>query len=154
MKDIHRLTLEEKVGQLFWIGFQGPSPDTSARALIEMIRPGGYILSQRNIESFDQLHELTVDLVNGFGIPSLIAIGQEGGTSDRLKQLFAPLPSVHKAAAEGTASLRALSRIIASQLEASGFNTSLSPVLDLNSPGSVMRDRTLSSNAGEVTNLG
>ena len=154
MKDIHRLTLEEKIGQLFWIGFQGPAPDTNAGALIEMIRPGGFILSQRNIESFEQLHGLTGELANGFGIPALITIAQEGGTSDRLKQLFAPLPSVRKAAAESTSSLRALSRIIAAQLEASGFNTSLSPVLDLNSPGSVLRDRTLSSNAGEVTNLG
>ena len=59
MKDIDRLTLEEKIGQLFWLGFQGPAPDAGARAFLETIRPGGFVLSQRNIESFDQLCALT-----------------------------------------------------------------------------------------------
>jgi beta-N-acetylhexosaminidase len=154
MKEFYRLTLEEKVGQLFWLGFQGPSPDANARAVMDMIRPGGFILSQRNIESFDQLCGLTADLESGNGVPALVGIGQEGGAADRLKQLFAPLPSVREVAAEGTASLRMLARIIASELEVSGFNTALTPVLDLHTPASVMRDRTLSSNSGEVTNLG
>ena len=154
MKEFHRLTLEEKIGQLFWLGFHGPSPDASARAVIDTVHPGGFILSQRNIESFDQLTSLTGRLAGGNGIPALVGIGQEGGAADRLKQLFAPIPSVREMAVEGMASLRTLARIIASELEVSGFNTGLSPVLDLHSPDSVMRDRSLSSNPGEVTNLG
>jgi beta-N-acetylhexosaminidase len=154
MKEIHRLTLEERVGQLFWLGFQGPSPDANARGIIDVVHPGGFLLSQRNIESFDQVCNLTQSLANGNGVPALVGIAQEGGAADRLKQLFAPLPSVRQMAAEGTASLRTLVRIIASELEATGFNTGLSPVLDLHSADSIMRDRTLSSNPGEVTNLG
>lgn len=154
MKDFHRLTIEEKIGQLFWLGFQGPTLDANARALMELIHPGGYILSQRNMESFEQLCGLTGDLGNSNAIPALVGISQEGGAADRLKQIFAPLPSVREAAADGTASLRMLARIIATELEASGFNTGLSPVLDLDTPGSVMKDRTLSANPGEVTNLG
>src|SRR6185295_7287661 len=154
MKEFHRLTLEEKIGQLFWLGFQGPAPDASARELMGIIHPGGFILSQRNIESFDQLCSLTGSLTEGFGIPALVSVGQEGGAADRLKQLFAPLPSVREVASDGTASLRMQARIIASELEVSGINTSLSPVLDLHTPSSVMRDRTLSSNPGEVTNMG
>jgi len=154
MKEIHRLTLEEKVGQLFWLGFQGPAPDSNTRSALDIIHPGGFILSQRNIESFDQLCGLTSSLRQGNGVPALVGIGQEGGAADRLKQLFAPLPAVHEMASEGTTSLRMLARIIALELEASGFNTGLSPVLDLHSADSVMRERSLSSNPGEVTNLG
>jgi beta-N-acetylhexosaminidase len=154
MKEFHRLTLEEKIGQLFWLGFQGPAPDANARAVIDTIHPGGFILSQRNIESFDQLSGLTGKLAEGNGIPALVGIGQEGGAADRLKQLFAPIPSVREMASEGMTSLRTLARIIAAELEVSGFNTGLSPVLDLHSSDSVMRDRSLSSNPGEVTNLG
>lgn len=154
MKEFHRLTLEEKIGQLFWLGFQGPAPDANARAVIDVIHPGGFILSQRNIESFDQLCGLTGKLAEGNGVPALVGIGQEGGAADRLKQLFAPIPSVREMASEGTSSLRTLARIIAAELEVSGFNTGLSPVLDLHSSDSVMRDRSLSSNPGEVTNLG
>jgi len=154
MRDIDRLTLEEKIGQLFWLGFHGPAPDGNARLLLEVIRPGGYILSQRNIESFDQLHGLTGSLATGFGTPAFVGISQEGGSADRLKQLFAPLPSVREVASDGMTSLRMFARIVGSQLEASGFNTSLSPVLDLDTPRSVFRERTMSSNPGEVTNLG
>ena len=100
MKEFHRLTLEEKIGQLFWLGFQGPAPDANARAVIETIHPGGFILSQRNIESFDQLCGLTGKLAEGNGIPALVGIGQEGGAADRLNQLFAPIPSVRTPSAE------------------------------------------------------
>jgi beta-N-acetylhexosaminidase len=154
MKEFQRLTLEEKIGQLFWLGFQGPVPETNARAAIDVIHPGGFILSQRNIESFDQLCNLTGKLAEGNGVPALVGIAQEGGAADRLKQLFAPIPSVREMASEGMTSLRSLARIIAAELEVSGFNTGLSPVLDLHSSDSVMRDRSLSSNPGEVTNLG
>jgi len=154
MKEFQRLTLEEKVGQLFWLGFQGPAPDASARKALDVIHPGGFVLSQRNIESFDQICALTQSLAAGNGVRALVGIGQEGGAADRLKQLFAPLPSVQEMASEGVTSLRTLARIIASELEALGFNTALSPVLDLHSANSVMRDRTLSANPGEVTNLG
>jgi beta-N-acetylhexosaminidase len=154
MKDIDRLTLEEKIGQLFWLGFQGPTPDAVSRAFLETIRPGGFVLSQRNIESFDQLCGLTRSLKEGMGLPALVGIHQEGGAADRLKQIFAPLPAVRDAAAEGVTSLRSLARLMAMELEVCGFNTGFSPVLDLHIPGSVMRDRALSSNPGEVTNLG
>ena len=43
MKDARRQTLEEKVGQLFFLGFQGTAPDTDTQALIDRIRPGGFV---------------------------------------------------------------------------------------------------------------
>src|SRR5438046_689735 len=94
MRDFHRLPLEEKVGQLFLLGFQGYNPDRESLALLDVVRPGGFILYQRNIESFDQAYELTVRLQDRFDIPSLIGIDQEGGVVDRLKQIFGPLPSM------------------------------------------------------------
>jgi len=154
MKDIDRLTLEEKIGQLFWLGFQGPSLDSATRGFVETIRPGGFVLSQRNIESFEQICGLIRILKEGSGPTALVGIHHEGGAADRLKQLFAPLPSMRDVAMEGVASVRTLARIMATQLEICGFNTGFSPVLDLHVSGSVMRDRTLSSNPGEVTNLG
>src|SRR5678816_3427681 len=130
MKDIDRLTLEEKIGQLFWLGFQGPSLDTATRGLVETIRPGGYILSQRNIESFDQVCGLIRNLKESLSPPALLGIHHEGGAADRLKQMFAPLPAMRDVALEGVAPVRALARIMAMQLELCGFNTGFSPVLD------------------------
>ena len=57
MRDAHRLTLEQKVGQLFILGFQGYQPDQETSALFDYLQPGGFHLFQRNIESFpDPLH--------------------------------------------------------------------------------------------------
>src|SRR5262245_9968707 len=105
MKDIRRLTLEEKVGQLFFIGFQGSAPDTDASALIARINPGCFTFVQRNIESFDQFHVLTTRLSEINGIPTLLAIDHEGGGVDRMKHLFGSIPSMGELASIGTAQL-------------------------------------------------
>src|SRR5215510_679407 len=123
MKDSH-LTLEQKIGQLFVLGFQGYQPDAETRGLLEMIQPGGFLLLQRNIESFDQIYELTNRLRDP-GIPTLLAIDHEGGRVDRLKHVFAPIPSMAEMAGAGLTQFRLAARIIASELEASGFNVAL-----------------------------
>jgi len=74
MKDSRRLTLEEKIGQLFVVGFQGYEPDSETRAVLDVFRPGGFILLQRNIESFDHLYYVTSRLREMFPIPPLLAI--------------------------------------------------------------------------------
>lgn len=153
MKDGGRLTLEEKIGQLFILGFQGPAPDTETRALLDVLRPGGFILIQRNIESFDQIYELTSRLRQMFSVPPLLAIDHEGGRVDRLKQIFASMPSMPELAAAGTAQLRMGARVIAAELEAAGFNVDFAPVLDLRVEGSVLEERSLSSDPGEVARL-
>jgi len=153
MKDIRRLTLEEKVGQLFFLGFQGLAPDTETLSLIERIRPGGFLFLQRNIDSLDQVYSLTRHFQEFKGMPNLLAIDHEGGRVDRLKHIFAPIPSVGELAELGTAPLRAGARIIAAELEAAGLNLNFAPVLDLRNAGAIGADRTLSSSPVEVARL-
>jgi beta-N-acetylhexosaminidase len=154
MKDISRLTLEEKVGQLFFLGFQGSAPDSETQALLDGIRPGGFLFFQRNIESINQFFGLTTRLREINGLPLFLALEHEGGRVDRLKQVFSPLPSMTELASLGTAFVRAGAKIIAAELEAAGLNLNFAPVLDLSTSGSVMSERTLSSNPLEVTRLG
>lgn len=153
MKDQNHLTLEEKVGQLFFLGFQGYAPDADTRALLEVVRPAGFVLFQRNIESFDQLYELTTALRAMSSIPSLLGIDHEGGHVDRLKQIFAPIPSMRELAKVGTAQLRLGAKIIAAELEATGFNLDFAPVLDLYSERSIVAERSLSDDPLEVARL-
>src|SRR5262245_51750138 len=153
MKDIRRFTLEEKVGQLFLLGFQGPMPDAEASALIDRIRPGGFTFFQRNIESFDQFHALTDTLRELHGIPAFLAIDHEGGRVDRLKHIFGPIPAMGELASLGTAYLRAGARIVAAELEATGLNLDFAPVLDLRVDGAVVADRTLGAGPAEVSRL-
>lgn len=153
MKDASRLTLEEKVGQLFFLGFNGAEPSRETRELLDVIRPGGIVLSQRNFETFEQTVRLTSSFVESRDVPALVGVHQEGGSVDRLKQLFAPLPSVHEAAADGTSQVRQLARIIGNELSAAGFNLLFGPVLDLGAPGSIVRDRTFAATPASVTRL-
>ena len=153
MKDISRLALEEKVGQLFFLGFHGHEPDRETRALLEVIRPGGIVFSRRNIETFDQTARLTARFVEGREIPALAAIAQEGGTADQLRHLYSPIPSASETASAGMARLRLLARIIGGELQAAGFNTLLGPSLDLATPGSILRDRTLGASPAAVTRI-
>lgn len=153
MKDAHRLTLEEKVGQLFLLGFQGYEPDYETRFLLDLVRPSGFLLFHRNIEGFDQIYELTTRLREISSIPPLLAIDHEGGRVDRLKHIFAPIPSMPELAAAGTAQLRFGARIIAAELEATGFNVDFAPVLDLRLPGSIVSERCLSADPAEVSRL-
>ena len=153
MKDLRRLTLEERVGQLFMVGFQGPALDAGTERVLDKIRPGGFICSQRNIESLDQIYELNLGFGSGANLPPLLAIDQEGGALDRLKHVVAPIPSVADLADLGTPAVRAGARLLASELEAAGFNTNLAPVLDLGLPGCVVRERTLGASPAEVGRL-
>jgi beta-N-acetylhexosaminidase len=154
MKDLSRLTLEEKVGQLFFLGFHGIEPDRETRYVLDVIRPGGIVLSRRNIETFHQTYRLTSHFVENRDIPALVAVHQEGGAADPLRQLFAPIPSMSDAASRGIAQLRLLGRVIGNELQASGFNTLFGPVLDLTVPNSILRGRTLASSPAATTRGG
>ena len=153
MKALSRLTLEERVGQLFMVGFQGLALDAESVRVLEKIRPGGFIYSRRNIESLEQIYALNLQIQSQANLPVLLAIDQEGGAVDHLKHVVAPIPSLANLADRGNSAVRAGARLLASELEAAGFNTNLSPVLDLGLPGCVVRDRTLGASAAEVGRL-
>jgi beta-N-acetylhexosaminidase len=153
MKELTRLTLEERVGQLFMVGFQGLTPDTDSERILKKIRPGGFICSQRNIESLDQIYALNLRFQSQANLPPLLAIDQEGGAVDRLKHVVAPIPSAADLADLGVSAVRAGARLLGSELEAAGFNINLSPVLDLGLPGSIVRERTLGASAAVVGRL-
>jgi len=154
MRDAHRLTLEQKIGQLFILGFQGYEPDQETSALLSYIQPGGFHLFQRNIANFDQIYDLTSHLRELSPLPALVSIDHEGGRVDRLKQIFAPIPSMAELASSGMAPLRLGARVIAAELEATGFNLNFAPVADLRYPDSVLAERCLASEASAVTRLG
>jgi len=152
MRDSH-LTFEQKIGQLFILGFAGREPDSDSYALLDRIQPAGFLLHQRNIETFDQIYELTSRLREMSKISPLIAIDHEGGRVDRLKHVFAVMPSMADLAGAGMAQIRAGARIIAAELAASGFNLDLAPVLDIRQPGSIIAERCLAPDPDEVVRL-
>ena len=153
MKGLTRLTLEECVGQLFFVGFQGRTPDPETERILGKIRPGGIVCFQRNIENIDQIYESNLRFQRQSQLPLLVAINQEGGPVDSLKHAIVPMPSIADLTDLGTAAVRAGARLLGAELEATGFNTNLFPVLDLGLSESVVRERSLAAGPTEVARL-
>lgn len=133
------MTLEQKIGQVMIIGFDGLEPEP---ALLEMIRAyhiGGVILFARNVESPAQVAGLTNALQQAAlasGQPGLlIAIDQEGGRVARLTEArgFTEFPGAMALAATGEVeNARRVAQAMAAEMRAVGINTDFAPDLDVN----------------------
>lgn len=137
-KVISRLSLEEKVGQLFHIGIEGVELEESDRRIIQKYKVGGVILFAHNLEEPKQIHKLNRDLqknsVQASGIPLFISTDQEGGRVRRLgPEASMNFPS---AMAFGQTAnpiyTEEAAFITAYELRKLGLNWVLAPVLDIN----------------------
>ncbi|MBP1999953.1 beta-N-acetylhexosaminidase [Paenibacillus shirakamiensis] len=161
MRACNELTLKEKIGQLLMVGFDGLTPDTNIRDLLQNHLVGGVVLFSRNLENPEQAFALTQQLQQlgkaTTGIPMWIGTDQEGGMVVRIKQGIAQLPT---AMALGAASdpqlLYEAAKGIAKELKMLGINMNFAPVVDINvNPLNPIIDvRAFGDNAERVTELG
>jgi beta-N-acetylhexosaminidase len=118
---------------------------------------GGVILFARNISSRNQVQELCKE-IRKINPRLLIAVDQEGGTVQRLKEGYTNLPSMQKLAAflnsDGDKNFSFATDVgwlMASEVIASGLDISFAPVLDLDdSRSSVIGDRSIGDNPERV----
>lgn len=151
------MKLEHRIGQLLLIGLPGAQIDSETRELLATIQPGGVLLNGQNIESAQQVVELTSTIRSLLEVPPIIAIDQEGGRVDRLKTVFSPMPSADLLRASGDASVAArLGEITSEALRTLGFNVNFAPVLDIavdDSADNGLKGRYLGSSVAEVVRL-
>jgi beta-N-acetylhexosaminidase len=151
------MNLEHRIGQLLFIGLPGAQLDLVTRSLLQSIQPGGVLLNTQNIESAQQVVELTSTIRSLIEVPPIIAVDQEGGRVDRLKGIYSPMPSADLFRASGDASVAArMGEIAAEALRTLGFNMNLAPVLDVASDDGAnngLKGRYLGSNLAEVVRL-
>lgn len=122
------LPVEDKVGQLFFIGIPGPAVDESTLALLNEVRPGGICLFSRNIRERRQTREL-LDELSHLLVDPLLSVDQEGGLVDRLRRIMVPMPSPNRLRNEEDA--QRLSAIISETLSILGFNMDFAPLVDV-----------------------
>ena len=94
---IAEMTIEEKVGQLIMVGFEGTQANETIETHIRERFVGGVVLFARNIESPRQTAELTNELqqlasATTHQVPLFIGIDQEGGWVIRLREGATVLP--------------------------------------------------------------
>lgn len=163
------MNIENKIGQLFLLGFQGGAIAANHSVAMDIIQRnlGGVILFDRtlskkqdhnNILSAGQLKALITTLQGFADTPLLIAMDQEGGKVRRLKPELG-FPTTVSAAELGQKNDTTLTAIhalsTADTLDAVGVNLNLAPVVDLNSfpdnPVIGKLDRSFSSTPQTVT---
>ncbi|MFN2493829.1 MAG: glycoside hydrolase family 3 N-terminal domain-containing protein [Pyrinomonadaceae bacterium] len=126
------LSIEQQVGQFFYIGLPGTELDADTRALIEEVQPGGIIIFGRNVRSSQQLRDLLDGAREMMPYTPLIGVDQEGGLVDRLRKIFTPMPSARTIREHGDlAASRALGRITGEALRLLGFNMNFAPVMSI-----------------------
>ncbi len=126
------LSLEEKIGQMLVIGFEGLTPPDYVLDWLATGRIGGVILFARNVASAAQLAELTQACHASAAHPIMIAIDQEGGVVARLRGGFTESPgAMALSAANSDEIAEEVSAVLGTEMRALGINWNLAPVLDL-----------------------
>jgi len=155
-------TAVRQAGQLFMVGLPGVTLDNSTRLLIEEFGINNFIYFKRNVDSPEQLRQLSADLRMACEAhkltPPLIAIDQEGGTVTRLPPPFTQFPDARRLAdsANPEKALAEYAMACARELSDIGVNMNLAPVLDVceTGRGFFMESRALGGIPAKVGMLG
>jgi beta-N-acetylhexosaminidase len=139
---IRSLSIEQKIGQLFFIGLSGTEVDAETRRLLDEVSPGGICLFSRNVRRVEQVRALTDELRQILPVEPIISLDQEGGLVDRLRRIMTPMPPPRVIREHGDlAAARALGAITGEILLRLGFNMNFAPTMEIMS-----EDRDLLSN--------
>lgn len=148
------MTLEEKVGQMFFVRCR----KDSAAADIQQYHPGGYIMFDKNIRGMtkDSLHTDIQSYQETSAIKLLIGVDEEGGDINRLSRYkefrAVPFHSPQSLYAEGGFPLVASdTKEKAALLKSVGFNVNLAPVCDVSvNPSDYIFARTFGKDAEQT----
>jgi len=120
------------LGQLLVVGFDGTESSSQLRTLLRRIQPAGVILFARNIVAAGQTRRLLKDCQSCVSTPLFTCVDMEGGLVDRFRKLLGPSPSAADVYVTDDRKLfRKHGKLIGECCCALGFNTDLSPVVDL-----------------------
>lgn len=129
------MSLEDKVGQLFMVGFHGHEPNTDILNLIDKYNVSGVCYFSRNLKNPKQVHQLSTALQNKAkkGFPLLLTVDQEGGMVNRLTEGITISPSnMALGALNNRVYTKQIAEIVAKELRAMGVNMNFAPALDVN----------------------
>ncbi|MFC5388872.1 beta-N-acetylhexosaminidase [Brevundimonas bullata] len=145
-------------------GCSGHRLTAEERAFFAEVRPWGFILFRRNVDTPDQVKALVAELRDSIGrADAPVLIDQEGGRVQRLGPphwpKYPPGSAYLKAVNDPMAArelVRLGARLIAHDLRALGITVDCVPVLDVPVPGAhdIIGDRAYAQDPATVTQLG
>ena len=148
------LTLEQKVGQLFIIGFDGAVITPQTEKMFNELKPGGVLLLKKNIQNAKQVKKLTADLqalsMAYSGLPLFISVDQEGGSVSRLDFLREKTAQFE---IETTQEAYAIGLTRGKELKGLGVNLNFAPLLDISTAGDFIFDRSFQKDISQTSKL-
>jgi beta-N-acetylhexosaminidase len=151
-------SLDSDCAGLFCVGFAGTSPSPE---VLELVRRGvyGVILLTRNVESAEQVAELSAALKRAAGRPLLVSVDQEGGRVARLRAAhgFTEMPPMRALGRTGDPELaRAVGALLGRELRVVGIDQDYAPDVDVdtNPANPVIGDRSFGRDPVLVGRMG
>jgi len=149
-------SIEQKIGQLFFIGVPRPEIDGSTEKLLSEVGPGGICLFARNIKTPQQTRSLLDGVRSALPFEPFLSVDQEGGRVDRLRRVITPMPAANRF--KNAADVIEFARINAEVLRLLGFNMNFAPVVDVvdemrESATNGLYSRAFGRSSDEVTDL-
>ncbi|WP_370839461.1 glycoside hydrolase family 3 protein [Megamonas funiformis] len=135
-KTVESMSQTEKLGQMVMIGIQGTKVDDDSLYMLHQFHMGGVILFDRNMDSPEQVKQLTSDLQaqSNEKVPLFIGIDEEGGDVVRMAEKLTPPPSQKEIGATGDIEQAKTWAIkTAKSLKDMGINVNFAPVADVGS---------------------
>lgn len=121
-----------RIGQHLFIGLTGTELTPATRKLLNTIQPGGIVLFARNVESAGQLRSFCGALRREFSFRPLIAIDQEHGRVNRLREIAGELQTIPQLKAAGSLEqVGDFGRTIGRWLHQLRIDINFAPVFDL-----------------------
>lgn len=172
MRDFSSSDLALDIGQLLWVGFEGTAAPDELKQALAQGRYGASIVFARNLvgggKGGDGQRQpvelaaalaLTADLHQTApdGTPAFIAVDQEGGTVQRIREpatVWPPMIAHDRFAAPRDVEVaRAVGEAIGQEVAALGFDIDFAPVLDVhtNEANPVIGARAFGTTAETVT---
>ncbi len=135
-KIVASMSQTEKLGQMMMIGIQGTKVDDDSLYMLHQFHMGGVILFDRNMDSPEQVKQLTSDLQaqSNEKVPLFIGIDEEGGDVVRMAEKLTPPPSQKEIGATGDIEQAKTWAVkTAKSLKDMGINVNFAPVADVGS---------------------
>lgn len=135
---LKKMTLEEKIGQMIFIGVYGKEINDDIKFLLNQYHFGGVIYFDRNMDNKAQVkkfsEELQAESLNANNLPLFIALDEEGGRVARMKHDLIPPPSQEERGLSGDFNLeKNTAENLSESLREIGVNVNFAPVADVGS---------------------